>query len=206
MSPTTSPPSPTKSSKAALQIALVDKYKINKNISKDLTGEECRQLLELLAKGSIGLEKLLTAYAEKNDELGKNNRALGCGRKAAENKANKLQQEYQELQSKIEQIKKDKANPVNLKQQTEKERRALEEQISGLTSENQQLADTVKEIDTEKEKLIAHNDELKKDNKRLKNLVDAIRLTLSLDVKDLLKKEDGELRKSIAKLYNSILG
>jgi DNA repair exonuclease SbcCD ATPase subunit len=206
MSPTASPPSLVESTKAEVQEVLKDQYKINKNISQTLTAEECRQLLELLSNGNTGLEKLLTAYAGKNFDLGKNNAFYGRQRALAEKKAEELQQEYQELQNQIKAIEANKDVLVGRKQRLENETSELEQQISELQAENQLLATRVKNLDADQIQLAKVNHELKKDNKRLKNLVDAIRLNLSRNVKGILGKEDGELRKALAKLYKSILG
>jgi chromosome segregation ATPase len=220
MSPAASSPSLTKSTKSALQDVLKDKHKINKDISQNLTAEECRQLVELLSNGNTGLEKLLTAYAGKTSDLRGNNISLGKLRASAENKAEKLQREYQELQNRIKAIEDNNVVPGGRKKLLENEAKELEQQIGKLQAENQLLTTTVKKFDADKilltednhelkkdnRELTEANHELKKDNKRLKNLVDAIRLHLSRDVKDMLGKKDGELRKALAKSYKSILG
>jgi chromosome segregation ATPase len=206
MSPAAPPPSLAESTKAAVQEVLKDKYQINKNISQNLTAEECRQLLVLLSNGNTGLEKLLTAYAGKNFDLGKNNAFYGRQRASAEKKVEELQQEYQELQNRIKAIEDKKVVLVGRKQLLENETSELEQQISKLQADNQSLTTKVEKLDADKILLTKVNHELKKDNKQLKNLVDAIRLNLSRNVKGILGKEDGELRKALAKLYKSILG
>lgn len=50
------------------------------------------------------------------------------------------------------------------------------------------------------------NDQLKKDNKRLKNLVDAIRLKLAIDVESLLRYEDSEIRQALIRWFKGTQG
>jgi hypothetical protein len=70
----------------------------------------------------------------------------------------------------------------------------------------EQLSQQVKELETNDRSLTKVNDELKQDNKRLKNIVDAIRLRIAQDMKGILKYEDSELRQAIAKLFKSTQG
>ncbi|PSB11022.1 hypothetical protein C7B62_07180 [Pleurocapsa sp. CCALA 161] len=62
-------------------------------------------------------------------------------------------------------------------------------------------------------KLLADNDrlqkinaELKKDNKRLKNIVDLIKLRIAQQTKEILQYEDSEIRKAVIKFFHSTLG
>jgi hypothetical protein len=50
------------------------------------------------------------------------------------------------------------------------------------------------------------NDQLKKDNKHLKNLVDAIRLKLNIDVESLLRYEDSEIRQALIRWLKGTQG
>jgi hypothetical protein len=50
------------------------------------------------------------------------------------------------------------------------------------------------------------NEELKKDNKRLKNIVDLIKLKLAQQTKEILQYEDSEIRKAVIKFFHSTLG
>ncbi|HEY9833975.1 MAG TPA: hypothetical protein V6D26_25715, partial [Stenomitos sp.] len=63
-----------------------------------------------------------------------------------------------------------------------------------------------KQLEKDKIELSQVNEELKKDNKDLKNIIDAIKLRLAIDVKSLLRYEDSEIRKALIKLFNSTLG
>jgi len=80
-----------------------------------------------------------------------------------------------------------------------KENTALKDELQNLTSVNKDLNAKLK-----KSNLI--NDQLKKDNKDLKNVVDAIKLKLAVEVNQLLKYEDSEIRKALIKLFKSTLG
>lgn len=64
----------------------------------------------------------------------------------------------------------------------------------------------VKTLVSQNEQLIKVNDELKKDNKALKNLVDRIRLKTAIDVKNLLRYEDSEIRRALAKWFKGTQG
>jgi regulator of replication initiation timing len=75
-----------------------------------------------------------------------------------------------------------------------------------LQARSQNLEGQVKHLSSEKKELVQANHELQKDNKRLKNIVDAIRLKFSKDVNQLLQYEDSEIRKALVKLYKSTLG
>lgn len=59
----------------------------------------------------------------------------------------------------------------------------------------------VKTLASQNDELIKVNDQLKKDNRFLKNSVDAIRLRLAIDVKNLLKSNDSEIRRALAKWF-----
>ena len=84
----------------------------------------------------------------------------------------------------------------------ELEREKLEARIQSLFSENDPLVGAkIKTLVSQNNELIKVNNELKKDNKFLKNSVDAIRLKLAIDVKNLMKYEDSEIRRSLAKWF-----
>ncbi|HIK53979.1 MAG TPA: hypothetical protein IGS37_02260 [Synechococcales cyanobacterium M55_K2018_004] len=69
-----------------------------------------------------------------------------------------------------------------------------------------QLQSQVKVLASEKDELTAANTQLKRDNKALKNLIDQIKLKIALDVKSLLRYEDSEIRKALAKWFKSMQG
>ncbi len=265
-------PALTKNSKSELQTVLKDRYKINKNISEELTADECRQLLSMLSQGNVSLEKILAAYADKNSALGKNNALYGRQRSNAEKKAIQLQQEYEELQKKNsqpsnlkaavssehqrvveqvgtleeqklqlsskvkqldasnnelvkvnnelrqdnrrlkdlekerEELQKKNSQLSKLKTTVPSERQQLVKQVKTLEEQKLQLSSKVKQLDASNNELVKVNHELKKDNKRLTDLVDAIRLNLSKNVKDILRSEESEIKKVLAKIYQSLLG
>ena len=135
------------SSKAELQNILKDRYRINKNISQDLTTAECRQLISILSTESQGLEKLLTAFAEKNSNLGRNNATLGRQRSIAQKRVERLQAEFQELQQTIERIESNKLLLESRRCQLEQESAQLERQIESLQTQNKQLGIKVTSLD-----------------------------------------------------------
>ncbi|MGG6298079.1 hypothetical protein ACQ4M4_27110 [Leptolyngbya sp. AN02str] len=79
-------------------------------------------------------------------------------------------------------------------------------EIEVKTQETTELSSKVQVLATEKDELSEANDQLKKDNKALKNLIDAIRLQISLDVKRLLNYEDSEIRRALMKWFKSTQG
>lgn len=95
-------------------------------------------------------------------------------------------QENQELQSQIHQL------ATQGDRQQGADNAALETQINLLLSKNNQL--------------IKVNEELQKDNKALKTYVDQIRLKLALDMKQLLKLEDSEIRRGLVRWFSRTQG
>lgn len=87
----------------------------------------------------------------------------------------------------------------------------LKQQVKGSDSSEQaqkielieQLTIKVKKLDADNQSLIKVNSELKKDNKNLKNIVDAIRLRIATDMKEILKYQDRDLRQAILQLFKS---
>lgn len=194
-----SPDAPTIApTKSELQNILKQKYQINKNISRVLTLQECKQLLNLHSViEDRSLKKLLLAYHHKNSELSKNNATLGRQR-VAERKLAQLQQQYLELER--------RNNHAEAEQQLDREVQRLRAQIDNLTTNNQQLNERVKRLDTDNQQLIKVNHELMQDNKLLKNYVDALRLRLSREFRLILNLENSEIKLALAKLYKSMLG
>jgi hypothetical protein len=85
-------------------------------------------------------------------------------------------------------------------------------QKAQVTKKNKEIAELKQyhnsDLDLEKkiEALIIANDELKKDNKKLKNIVDQIKLKLAIDTKQLLQYKDSEIRQGLIKLFKWTLG
>ncbi|MFA9202034.1 MAG: hypothetical protein ACEQSC_00585 [Candidatus Nanopelagicaceae bacterium] len=78
--------------------------------------------------------------------------------------------------------------------------------IAELGDQNKKLDQQVKDLYKNNENLQQVNGVLKQDNKHLKNLIDAIHLQLTQDVRDILKLTDVEMRQAVAKLFKSSLG
>lgn len=89
-----------------------------------------------------------------------------------------------------------KAKEINLKAS---ENQDLQNQTKILDSENINLAQT-------NQKLTQVKDQLEQDNRRLKNLVDAIRLRITIDGGKLLQYEDSEIRRALSKWFKGMQG
>lgn len=72
--------------------------------------------------------------------------------------------------------------------------------------ETVELESQIKELKSNITRLIKTNDSLKKDNKNLKNIVDEIRLKLTIEFKYLLQLKDSDIKKRIVRLLKSTLG
>lgn len=79
------------------------------------------------------------------------------------------------------------------------ENKDLQNQTKILDSQNTKLTKT-------KEQLVEVKDKLEKENRSLKNLVDAIRLRITIDGGKLLQYEDSEIRKALSKWFKGIQG
>ena len=74
-------------------------------------------------------------------------------------------------------------------------------------SDDLELEAKIQELIKENQKLIKVNNLLKKDNKDLKNVVDAIRLRLTIETKHILKLDNIKgIKQSLFKLLKSTLG
>ncbi|WP_068819302.1 hypothetical protein [Phormidesmis priestleyi] len=82
----------------------------------------------------------------------------------------------------------------------------LKARIQNPSPKDEFLEAKVKALASQNDELIKVNDGLKKDNKALKNLVDRIRLKTAIDVKNLLKYEDSEIRRALAKWFKGTQG
>jgi predicted RNase H-like nuclease (RuvC/YqgF family) len=79
-------------------------------------------------------------------------------------------------------------------------------EIESKDRDNHQLRSQVTMLASEKTELAEANDRLKKDNRALKNLIDQIKLKIAIDVKDLLRYEDSQMRKALVKWFKNIQG
>lgn len=75
----------------------------------------------------------------------------------------------------------------------------LQNQTKILDSQNSKLSKT-------NEQLTVVKDQLEKENRNLKNLIDAIRLRITIDGGKLLQYEDSEIRKALSKWFKGIQG
>lgn len=192
-------------SKADLQTQLKDLYKTNKNISEPLTRDECEAMLLLLAENPSAL-KIVETFVNKNSSLGKNNTVLGGQRSRAERRFETLQSEYDALEISIADLE-STTNALNQRKlQLEADRSALSREIEQIGTQNKALSEKVGKLNVLTDELTDANDQLKKENKALKNLMDAIRLRLAKDVKQLLNYDDSEIRKALIKVFKSTLG
>ena len=186
--------------KKQLQDTLKLQYGINKNISQELSPENCERLLALMEQ-EPSLPELVASYADKNIELGKNNQRFGQQRSQAERQLKKAKAEYEQLQQSVAEAE-SRNNGLREKYgDLVKEQATLQQRINNLQAQNQQLDGTVQTLEKKTEELSDVNEVLKKDNKALKNLVDQIRLKLAIDIKQLMRYEDSELRKAAARLF-----
>ena len=79
-------------------------------------------------------------------------------------------------------------------------------ELSLTVDENKELQNKTNFLNSKNNELAQVNEELQKDNKALKNIVDQIRLKLALDMKQLVRFEDSEIRKELIKWYTKIQG
>lgn len=186
--------------KKQLQETLKQQYGINKNISQELSTDNCERLLALMDQEPSILE-LVASFADKNVELGKNNQRFGQQRSQAERQLKKAKAEYEKLQQSVAEAESRNDGLREKRGDLDKEQAALQQRINALQARNQQLSGTVQTLEKKTEELSDVNEVLKKDNKALKNLVDQIRLKLAIDIKQLMRYEDSEIRKAAARLF-----
>ncbi|MBD2136135.1 hypothetical protein H6F32_00725 [Anabaena sp. FACHB-1237] len=158
----------------------------NKNLKSQL--EELNQSNQNLTKVNLQLEK-------ENEEL-----------KLLENQLFLLHKEYKELKESIEHIEILKSASTLRKQELEQETRKLEEDIQRISKENKNLQTQVDTLSYNNQQLTEANSKLKKDNRDLKNILDQIKLKLTIHINSLLRLEDSEIRKGLIKLLQSIQG
>lgn len=102
----------------------------------------------------------------------------------------------QRLQAAEKSVVTKKVKEIDLKVMENKD---LQNQTKILDSQNSKLAKT-------NEQLVEVKDKLEKENRSLKNLVDAIRLRITIDGGKLLQYEDSEIRKALSKWFKGIQG
>jgi len=86
------------------------------------------------------------------------------------------------------------------------EKKRLEAEAQSSSPRNDFMEAKVKALVSQNSELVKVNDELKRDNKSLKNLVDRIRLKTAIDVNNLLKYEDSEIRRALARWFKGTQG
>ncbi|NJN31883.1 MAG: hypothetical protein HC824_16725 [Synechococcales cyanobacterium RM1_1_8] len=194
--------------KKQLQDQLKQQYGINKNISNSLSPQDCTALLTLLER-ETSVATLVSAFADKNADLGKNNRYHGQKRSQAERQLEATTAQLEQTQAECDQLQtavaaaEERLAALRRKSgRLGKEEAALEAQIQDLEVRNQSLKSRLQGLEAKTQDLTQANDVLKRDNKALKNLVDQIRLRLALDVKKLMRYEDSEIRRAAARLFN----
>jgi ElaB/YqjD/DUF883 family membrane-anchored ribosome-binding protein len=70
-------------------------------------------------------------------------------------------------------------------------------------SDNQEQ---IKKLKDKISELVQVNDVLKKDNKAMKDIVDQIRLKLTIEIRHLMNLQDSQIKQGLVKLLKSILG
>ncbi len=80
------------------------------------------------------------------------------------------------------------------------------EENKNLHNETRILNSQNTKLSQDNEQLIEVKDQLEKENRNLKNLVDAIRLKITIEGDKLLRYEDSEIRKAVSKLFKTIQG
>ena len=119
---------------------------------------------------------------------------------------NLLATEYNELNALIAALDSTNQALSASKKQLESDRQAFTTDIRRIIAEHSALNQTVTELRLRTDELTNANTQLKKDNKDLKNTVDAIRLRLAQDVRQLLSYEDSSIRPALITLFNATLG
>ncbi len=156
----------------------------------------------------LTIRRTISSFA--GSELIKRQRLQAAQKGMVTKKTKEIEQKDKEYSSKIDQYEKSR------KQEREKyeieiqsllsRNASLERKINSLVPLDNDLVRVNEQLKKDNSELIRINHQLKKDNKDLKNLVDAIKLRLAIDVKSLLRYEDSEIRKALVKLFKSTLG
>lgn len=126
-----------------------------------------------------------------------NRQRLQAAQKGMVTKKNKeIEKNHQQYNAKIDQLNK----------YYNQEKEKYETEIQNLHDSNQSLEIKLKTVNSQNRELLQANEQLQKDNKALKNIVDQIKLKLAIDVKQLLRYEDSEIRKALISMFKSTLG
>ncbi|AUS99737.1 hypothetical protein CLI64_04660 [Nostoc sp. CENA543] len=126
-----------------------------------------------------------------------NRQRLQASQKGMVTKKNKeIERTHQEYTAKI--------NGLNQSYQKEQEKYAT--QIQHLSNTNKVLETQLQNANTQNNELVKANQQLQKDNKDLKNIIDGIKLKLTMNIKQLLQYEDSEIRKALIHMFKSTLG
>ncbi|MEA5505057.1 hypothetical protein VB735_18480 [Halotia wernerae UHCC 0503] len=142
----------------------------------------------------ITIRRAISSFA--GSELIKRQRLQAAQKSLVTKKTKEIELNKQEYTAKIEHL--------NNFQKQERER--YETIIQNLSGEKKLLEVQFQNINSQNNDLIKVNDQLKKDNKDLKNIIDGIKLQLTIDIKRLLQYEDSEIRQALIKMFKSILG
>ncbi|MBD2358899.1 hypothetical protein H6G41_30605 [Tolypothrix sp. FACHB-123] len=166
--------------------------------SEGWTQADAKRALELINFNTnpdeITIRRAISSFA--GSELN-NRQRLQAAQKGLVTKKNKeIERTHQEYSTKVDQLNK----------YQKQEREKYEAEIQRLSDRNQSLELQFQTITSQNNELIQINDSLKKDNKALKNLIDAIKLKLAIDVKRILQYEDSEIRKALIHIFKSTLG
>ena len=120
----------------------------------------------------------------------------------------KSNKEISKYKAQIEIIKKQVKEPdIVPSTDLSKQIKELTDKNTNLIKDNALLSKKNRELTNKNNELIKSNNYLKKDNKDLKNIVDAIKLKLAIEIKYVLKLKDiNEIKKRLFKLLKSTLG
>jgi len=142
----------------------------------------------------LTIRRAISSFA--GSELNKRQRLQAAQKGTVTKKTKEIECKDKEYAAKIDQYEKS--------QQQKREKWEAEIQI--LASINGTLETKIKTITSQNNELTRVNEQLKKDNKNLKNIVDEIKLKLTMDTKKLLQYEDSEIRGALVKLLKWTLG
>lgn len=186
-------------SKDELQNVLKEKFNINKNISQSLSKDECEKLVDLLTR-EPSAAKLISSYADKNSNLGRNNATFGRARSRAEGKLEDLQERHLQLKEYTEFIEQANKTLESKKQDLESQQNKLQADVQNLSSKNQSLNSQSQILITQNNQLAEANLKLQQKNEDLKKIEQA---NLNLENrKRLLEAEQQKLQAEVQGLLS----